>query len=75
MIDNAIPDGFKEIDDSKNLSQLVRSNAPQYWQYMKDRADRNCQGVICHSKASSPVTPIWAISASFRFGPLPERGR
>jgi cation diffusion facilitator CzcD-associated flavoprotein CzcO len=42
MIDNAILDGFKEIDDSKNLSQLVRSNAPQYWQYMKDRAERNC---------------------------------
>jgi len=41
MIDNAILDGFKEIDDSENLSQLVRSNAPQYWQYMKERADPN----------------------------------
>jgi hypothetical protein len=44
MIDNAIIDGFKEIDDSENLSQLVRSNAPQYWQYMADRADLNCLG-------------------------------
>jgi hypothetical protein len=28
-----------QIQGSKNLSQLIRSNAPQYWRYMKDQAD------------------------------------
>jgi Ser/Thr protein kinase RdoA (MazF antagonist) len=42
MIDKAILDGLEQIDDSKDLSQLVRSNAPQYWRYMADRADLNC---------------------------------
>jgi len=42
MIDKAILDSFEQINDSKNLSQLVRSNAPQYWRYMADRADLNC---------------------------------
>ena len=30
---------FDQIDDSKNLSQLIRSNAPHYWRYMKSQAD------------------------------------
>jgi hypothetical protein len=30
---------FDQIDDSKNLSQLIRSNAPHYWKYMKSEAD------------------------------------
>ena len=39
MVQNAIIDGFEQIEGSKNVSQLVRSNAPQYWRYMKNRAD------------------------------------
>jgi len=42
MIDKAILDGFEQIDDAKNLSQLVRSNAPQYWRHMAERADLSC---------------------------------
>jgi len=30
---------FSELSDSKNLSQLIRSNAPEYWGYMKSHAD------------------------------------
>lgn len=30
---------FSQVSDSKNLSQLIRSNAPEYWAYMKSRAD------------------------------------
>lgn len=31
--------GFDQVSDSKNLSQLIRSNAPEFWAYMKKRAD------------------------------------
>ena len=34
-------DQFDQIEVSKNLSQLVRSNTPHYWAYMKHRADLN----------------------------------
>jgi hypothetical protein len=37
-------DDFEQIEDSKNLSQLIRSNAPQYWRYMADRPDLNGLG-------------------------------
>ncbi len=30
---------FDQVDVSKNLSQLIRSNTPHYWTYMKQRAD------------------------------------
>lgn len=30
---------FSQLSDSKNLSQLIRSNAPDYWAYMKRHAD------------------------------------
>ena len=30
---------FDQVEDSKDLSQLIRSNTPQYWNYMKQRAD------------------------------------
>ncbi len=30
---------FDQIEVSKNLSQLIRSNTPQYWAYMQHRAD------------------------------------
>ncbi len=30
---------FDQVADSRNLSQLIRSNAPDYWRYMKDSAD------------------------------------
>src|ERR1700759_1846451 len=30
---------FDQVSDSKNLSQLIRSNAPEYWAYMRKRAD------------------------------------
>ena len=30
---------FDQVDVSKNLSQLIRSNTPHYWSYMKHRAD------------------------------------
>ena len=30
---------FSQVSDSKNLSQLIRSNAPEYWAYMKAHAD------------------------------------
>ena len=30
---------FDQVSDSKNLSQLIRSNAPEYWAYMKKHAD------------------------------------
>src|ERR1700740_3271540 len=41
MIDKAMIDDFEQIEDSKNLSQLIRSNSPQYWRYMADRRDLN----------------------------------
>jgi hypothetical protein len=30
---------FDQVSDSKNLSELIRSNAPEYWAYMKKHAD------------------------------------
>jgi hypothetical protein len=30
---------FSQLSDSKNLSQVIRSNAPEYWAYMKSAAD------------------------------------
>lgn len=36
---NATNDQFDEVEASKNLSQLIRSNTPQYWTYMKHQAD------------------------------------
>ena len=30
---------FDQVEVSKNLSQLIRSNTPHYWTYMKHRAD------------------------------------
>jgi hypothetical protein len=36
---SATSDQFDQVDVSKNLSQLIRSNTPQYWTYMKHRAD------------------------------------
>jgi hypothetical protein len=32
-------DQFDQIELSKNLSQLIRSNTPHYWTYMRHRAD------------------------------------
>jgi len=32
-------DQFDQLELSKNLSQLIRSNTPHYWTYMKHRAD------------------------------------
>jgi hypothetical protein len=32
-------DQFDRVELSKNLSQLIRSNTPHYWTYMKHRAD------------------------------------
>src|ERR1700732_2620386 len=32
-------DQFDQVELSKNLSQLIRSNTPHYWTYMKHRAD------------------------------------
>ena len=36
MMEKIAEEGFEQIDNSKNLSQLVRSNAAQYWRYAKD---------------------------------------
>jgi hypothetical protein len=36
---SATNDQFDEVEASKNLSQLIRSNTPQYWTYMKHQAD------------------------------------
>jgi hypothetical protein len=30
---------FNQVGDSKDLSQLIRSNTPHYWHYMKHQAD------------------------------------
>lgn len=38
MSENMHPE-FDQVSDSKNLSQLIRSNAPEYWAYMKNHAD------------------------------------
>jgi hypothetical protein len=40
MVEKVAEAGFEEIDDSKNVSQLVRSNTAQYWRYVK-QADLN----------------------------------
>jgi hypothetical protein len=32
-------DQFKQVNASKDLSQLIRSNTPHYWRYMKHQAD------------------------------------
>lgn len=34
-----IVDEFNQVDSANNLSQLIRSNAPHYWGYMKSAAD------------------------------------
>ena len=39
MSSKAVQPVFEEVASSKNLSQLIRSNAPQYWSYMKEDAD------------------------------------
>lgn len=39
MSSKAVQPAFEETADSKNLSQLIRSNAPEYWAYMKTDAD------------------------------------
>jgi len=36
---NATSAQFDQVEASKNLSQLIRSNTPHYWTYMKHRAD------------------------------------
>ncbi len=36
---NVDADKFNQIDDSKNLSQLIRSNTAHYWNYMKSQSD------------------------------------
>ncbi len=36
---SATGDQFDQVEASKNLSQLIRSNTPEYWAYMKHRAD------------------------------------
>jgi len=36
---NATSAQFDQVEVSKNLSQLIRSNTPHYWTYMKHRAD------------------------------------
>ncbi len=35
----AADDKFQQVDDSKNLSQLIRSNAPHYWANLKREID------------------------------------
>src|ERR1051326_2803746 len=35
MVEKIAEEGFEQVDNSKNLSQLVRSNAAQYWCYAK----------------------------------------
>jgi uncharacterized protein (DUF2252 family) len=35
MVQKVAEAGFEQVDDSKNVSQLVRSNAVQYWRYVK----------------------------------------
>src|SRR5690348_7702239 len=30
---------FEQLDDSKSVSQLIRSNATHYWAHMKDKID------------------------------------
>ncbi len=39
MSEKPTGDQFDQIDASKNLSQLIRSNASRYWRYMKNQAD------------------------------------
>lgn len=36
---SAMSDQFDQVKVSRNLSQLIRSNTPQYWAYMKEQAD------------------------------------
>jgi hypothetical protein len=40
MAEKVAEAGFEQVDESKNVSQLVRSNAAQYWRYVK-AADLN----------------------------------
>jgi hypothetical protein len=40
MVEKVAEAGFEQVDDSKNMSQLVRSNAADYWRYVK-QADLN----------------------------------
>jgi hypothetical protein len=35
MVQKVAEAGFEQVNDSKNVSQLVRSNAVQYWRYVK----------------------------------------
>jgi hypothetical protein len=39
MDTNTTSGQFDQVEVSKNLSQLIRSNTPHYWTYMKHRAD------------------------------------
>lgn len=57
---------FHQVSDSKNLSQLIRSNAPEYWAYMRKHADLQ------------PVKPYLSFEGAVagdphlgNFGPIP----
>jgi len=39
MLTSTLAGQFDQIELSKNVSQLIRSNAPHYWGYMKHQAD------------------------------------
>jgi hypothetical protein len=39
MDTRATNDPFGQVKDAENLSQLIRSNTPQYWSYMRHQAD------------------------------------
>ncbi len=59
---------FEQVDDSKSLSQLIRSNAPSYWSYMKKEADlERLQNYLCFEGTIAGDPHLG------NFGPLPLR--
>jgi hypothetical protein len=57
---------FDQVSDSKNLSQLIRSNAPEYWAYMKNCADLQPLKLYLNFQGAVAGDPHLG-----NFGPLP----
>ncbi len=57
---------FDQVSDSKNLSQLIRSNAPEYWKYMKKEADLRGLEPYLHFEGAVAGDPHLG-----NFGPIP----
>jgi hypothetical protein len=66
-------DGFIQVDESKNVSQLIRSNSNHYWKFMKKDADLHLlapyihfQGVVVGDPHLGNFAPVPVATANGR---------